>query len=186
MTFIEAVADFTMILRALTSIYIFTLILLGSVAAQAKDGSDVDVEEPVTIVQPLDLGAWMSDKIEIDSALFGEWQSGESREHLGIYQSPVASNACFIAMQNRFVPGFLMEYQGKHYIIVGSHASESLQLIPQVLEFSFESENQKMVVNKITVSIADGILENPGKLMEMIDSTSMISKNATRLEFNRI
>lgn len=107
------------------------LCLLASVAWVSAT-AELESEE-LTIVQPMDVQAWIRDSAGLREQLLGSW-SHNSEHAFEIYAFPLAENAVLVSLLKRMVPGFLTEVEGESFLVLGDQASEQLELMPRVFQ----------------------------------------------------
>lgn len=121
-------------------------VLLWNAAALALASSVA--EDEVTIAQPLELQAWLSDSTALRDELLGKWTS-DSSQILEIYPLPIAGNTVLVSLRERIVPGFLTEVEGARFLVIGDMASEALELMPRVFQVSDANASRVYLVEVI-------------------------------------
>lgn len=111
-------------------------------AAASATVSSAD-EEEVTRVEVVDWSQWMSDRVEVDPQLLGYWDT-ETLGKIRITTTPIANNTYFVETEKRIVPCFQIDVSGRHYILIATRASESLDLAPEVFSYTIVGDSIEM------------------------------------------
>lgn len=142
------------------------------------------IEEDVTRAEPLDLSVWMSNDVEANPLLVGKWDT----ETLGVIQistTPVAKNTYFVQTEERIVPCFQIDVKDQHYIVIGTHASEDLELIPQVYRYSISGDEDLVEMQKLEANQMDGAFRNVDAFIQFVSSET-IEDLLIPVQFKRI
>ncbi|MCG8528474.1 MAG: hypothetical protein MI748_19005 [Opitutales bacterium] len=141
--------------------------------------SCLHASEEVTKAEPLDLNEWMSNDQVLDGRLCGSWNVGENRV-IEIMSAPFAGNVCFVQISGRMVPGFQIEINSHRYLVLGTHASEDLKLVPQVICFNFAENESVMNVEEVNFHEKGQSFPNPEFLTELILSDDAADRIVTQ------
>lgn len=140
----------------LRPLFIFVSCLFSYATLLANEGM---LDEEVTRAEVLDLSSWMSDDVEVNPLLMGAWQT-ETLGVIEIVQMPFAKNACFVQTRGRMVPAFQVDVGEQHYFVIGMHASEQLELVPEVYECVLSEENMQLEISRLEWSSTSSSFES--------------------------
>ena len=159
--------------------------VLGVLMHTAISASEMPVdgeEEDVTRVEVVDWSMWMNNSVEVNPLLVGNWQT-DSLGTIRISTTPIANNTYFVETHERIVPCFQIDVLDRHYILIATRASESLEIVPEVYCYSVDGDSLEM--ERLNDADAVGIFSSPEAFIHFA-SADEIENLLTPVRFNRI
>ena len=127
-------------------------------------------EEDVTRVEVVDWSQWMSDAVETDPQLVGNWET-ETLGKIRITTTPIASNTYFVQTGDRIVPCFQIDASGRHYLLIATRATESLEIAPEV--FSYTTSGDTIEMKKLSGTDSGNVFCDPDSFTRFVSESPM-------------
>ena len=141
-----------------------------------------DGEEDVTRAEALDWSMWMDNSVEVNPLLVGNWQT-DALGAIRISPTPIANNTYFVETHERIVPCFQINVRDRHYILIATRASESMEIVPEVYCYSVNGDSLEM--ERLDDTDVAGIFSSPEAFIHFA-STDEIDHLLTPVQFSRI